>query len=81
MTIGGFAYKPSPLTVAPGATIAVRNNDAQEHTVTSDAAGLFLADDISKGKLVSFKAPSKPGTYTFHCEYHSSMHGTLVVKG
>jgi hypothetical protein len=30
-----------PLTVAPGAEIAVVNNDAVEHSVTSDTAGAF----------------------------------------
>jgi len=24
--------------------------------------------------------PNEPGTYTFHCTYHPSMHGTLTVK-
>jgi plastocyanin len=76
-----FAYDPTPLTVAPGATIDVTNRDAQAHTVTSDVKDLFLADDINKGKPVTFKAPTRAGTYTYHCEYHSGMHGTLVVKG
>jgi plastocyanin len=80
MTIAGFKYDPSPLTVAPGTSIPVKNTDGPEHTVTSDVAGLFKADDIKNGMTVSFKAPTKPGTYTFHCEYHSSMHGTLIVK-
>jgi plastocyanin len=80
MTIAGFKYDPSPLTVAPGTTIPVKNTDGPEHTVTSDAAGLFKADDIKNGMTVSFTAPTKPGTYTYHCEYHSYMHGTLIVK-
>jgi plastocyanin len=25
-------------------------------------------------------APMKPGSYAFHCTYHSNMHGMLVVK-
>jgi plastocyanin len=29
---------------------------------------------------VTFTAPNKPGTYPFHCTYHSNMHGVLVVK-
>jgi plastocyanin len=80
MTIAGFKYDPSPLTVAPGTTIPVKNTDGPEHTVTSDVAGLFKADDIKNGMTVSFKAPTKAGTYTFHCEYHSYMHGTLIVS-
>lgn len=80
MTISSFTYDPTPITVAPGTTIAVKNLDGPEHTVTSDTKGLFLADDISSGKTVSFKAPAKAGRYTFHCEYHANMHGTLIVS-
>jgi plastocyanin len=80
MTIASFQYDPTPLTVAPGAKIPVTNNDGPEHTVTSDVTGLFVADDIGHGKTITFTAPSKPGKYTFHCEYHSSMHGTLIVQ-
>lgn len=79
LKIASFAYDPTPLTVAPGASIPVRNSDSAEHTVTSDMAGLFLADDIAHGKTVTFKAPTRPGKYTFHCEYHPYMHGTLIV--
>jgi plastocyanin len=79
ISIGGFAYSPKPLTVTPGEVVTVRNADSAEHTVTSDAKGLFDAD-AEQGHPITFKAPAKPGTYTFHCAYHASMHGTLVVK-
>ncbi|GAC1444967.1 MAG: hypothetical protein NVSMB55_23310 [Mycobacteriales bacterium] len=78
--IASFHYDPTPVTVAPGQVVSVTNTDSAEHTATSDTAGLFLADDITTGKTVSFTAPSAPGTYTFHCRYHASMHGTLIVK-
>ena len=81
MNIQSFAYNPTPLTVAPGAKIEVRNLDGVLHTVTSDMKGLFLADDVKKGTPVTFTAPKTAGTYTFHCQYHASMHGTLIVKG
>ena len=80
LTIQGFAYKPKPLTVTPGQTVTITNLDGSEHTVTSDKDGAFKVDDVSKGKTFTFKAPTEPGTYTFYCEYHGSMHGTLIVK-
>jgi plastocyanin len=58
----------------------VDNRDSQTHTATSDRAGLFDSGNAEKGTPVTFKAPSKGGTYTFHCTIHPSMHGTLVVK-
>lgn len=79
--MAGFAFDPTPLTVRPGQKIPVTNTDSAEHTVTSDMAGLFLADDVKDGMTVTFSAPTKAGTYTFHCQYHPNMHGTLIVRG
>ena len=76
LTIKGFHY--TALQVAPGTTITVKNLDDAEHTVTSDTKGLFEADDIGNTPK-TFTAPTKPGTYTFHCQYHKTMHGSLTV--
>jgi plastocyanin len=78
ITISGFAYNDP--TVAPGATVTVTNVDAAEHTVTPDTNGAFTAVDVEKGSPMTFKAPTTPGRYTFHCAYHASMHGTLTVR-
>jgi plastocyanin len=80
LSIAGFSYSPTPLTVRPGQVVTVTNDDSVEHTVTSDLQGLFDAD-AEHGTPITFKAPAKPGRYTFHCAYHASMHGTLVVSG
>lgn len=76
ITIKGFRY--TPLQVAPGTTITVKNLDDAEHTVTSDTKGVFDADDIGSTP-VTLTAPTKPGNYTYHCTYHPSMHGSLTV--
>ena len=81
LKIAGFDYSPKPLTVTPGQVITVNNDDAAAHTVSSDIKGLFLADDVEKGKTVTFMAPTKAGIYTFFCAYHPKMHGSLVVAG
>ena len=78
ITIKSFTYA-SPASVAPGAMVTVKNEDAQGHTVTGDTAGQFDAKVDPKGS-VSFAAPTKPGSYPFHCTYHGNMHGVLVVK-
>lgn len=79
LRIAGYAYDPMPVTVAAGSSVSVTNTDSAEHTVTADMAGLFVANDIGHGKTITFIAPKTAGTYTFHCEYHHGMHGTLVV--
>ena len=66
-------------TVKAGATVTVDNKDSITHTVTADN-GEFNTGDISGGKTVTFTAPTKPGTYKFHCNIHAFMHGTLTVQ-
>jgi plastocyanin len=77
ITIEGFKY--NEITVAPGAEVTVVNKDSAEHTVTSDTAGAF-DKEVHGGETVTFTAPTQPGTYPYHCTYHPSMHGTLIVK-
>ncbi|MGZ4508543.1 MAG: cupredoxin domain-containing protein [Blastococcus sp.] len=73
-----FAYQV-PSSVSPGATVSVMNMDGEAHTVTADSGSAFDVQ-ATPGKTVTFTAPSTPGTYAFHCTYHSNMHGVLVVK-
>lgn len=76
--IKSFKYQV-PASVKPGAMIQVMNMDSEAHTVTADKDKMF-DDKATSGKVTTFKAPTKPGTYAFHCTYHSNMHGVLVVK-
>lgn len=76
--IQGFSYA-SPPSVSPGAKVTVTNHDSVAHTVTSDTDGLFNVN-VQPGANATFTAPTKPGSYKFHCIYHGNMHGTLVVK-
>jgi plastocyanin len=75
--IKSFAYTGAE-SVPAGSTVTVMNMDNVAHTVTADD-GSFDAV-IKAGASTTFTAPAKPGTYTYHCTYHSNMHGTLTVK-
>jgi plastocyanin len=78
ITISGMSFG-DPITVSPGATVAIENKDPAEHSVTSDPKGAF--DTQVDGKTQkTFTAPTKPGEYAFICVYHPSMKGTLIVK-
>jgi plastocyanin len=68
-----------PITVAPGATITVQNDDSVEHSVTSATEGTFDVH-VDAGEQGTLTAPSEPGEYAFYCVYHPSMKGTLIVK-
>ena len=77
-TIAISNFKFSTISVPAGSTVTVSNNDVPTHTVTSDDGTSFNVK-VAPGKSVTFTAPSKPGTYKFHCNIHSSMHGVLTV--
>ena len=79
ITIKDFAYG-DPLTVAPGATVAITNMDTAAHTVTADEGSAFDAEVKGGGGTATFTAPTKPGSYPYHCTFHPGMHGTLIVK-
>jgi plastocyanin len=68
-----------PITVAPGATITIKNDDSAEHSVTSQTEGAFDVH-VDAGEQGTLTAPTEPGEYAFYCVYHPSMKGTLIVR-
>ena len=78
ITIDNFTFD-SPASVPAGATIAVKNADPAEHSVTADKDNTFNVE-VEAGETAQFTAPTQPGSYPYHCSYHPMMHGTLVVK-
>ncbi|MGW0176349.1 cupredoxin domain-containing protein [Rhodococcus sp. NPDC003322] len=79
ISIENHAYVPTTLTVRPGVEVTVGNGDDVEHSVTSDDPGEF-DQDVRGRSTTTFAAPMAPGTYPFHCTFHPTMHGTLVVQ-
>jgi len=72
-----FSYEPDPVVVQAGGKVIWQNEDTAPHTATADD-GSFDTGTIEKGKIGSatFK---EPGTYTYFCEIHPTMHGTVEV--
>jgi plastocyanin len=54
------------------------NEDGTYHTATDDA-GEFDSGTIGPGDSFSI-AFYVPGTYTYHCNYHTSMTATIIVE-
>ena len=79
ITIKDFKYTV-PASVAPGAKVTVKNEDSQNHTVTSAPKGAFNVTANAGGGTATFTAPTKPGTYKFTCDFHADMMGAVVVK-
>jgi plastocyanin len=72
-----FAYDPDPVTVQAGGKVIWLNQDTAPHTATADD-GSFDTGTLERGKLKS-ETFKEPGTYTYFCEIHPTMHGTVEV--
>jgi plastocyanin len=72
-----FTYDPDPVVVQVGGKVTWLNQDSAPHTATADN-GSFDTGTLEQGKLKAetFKAA---GTYTYFCEVHPTMHGTVEV--
>jgi plastocyanin len=73
-------YSPSTITVVIGVnnTVSWTNNDLIPHTVTA-SDGSFSSGNMNPGDSFAYTFTT-PGTYTYHCSYHSWMKGTVIVK-
>lgn len=72
-----FSYEPDPVVVQAGGKVIWQNEDTAPHTATADD-GSFDTGTIEQGKIGSatFK---EAGTFTYFCEIHPTMHGTVEV--
>lgn len=77
VAISNMNFTPSSLTVKAGTTVTWVNNDNITHTVTADD-GSFTSGDLKYGNSYSHTF-STAGTYAYHCKYHSSMTGSVIV--
>jgi plastocyanin len=79
ITISNFMFTPMSQKVSPGATVKVTNKDSATHTLTANG-NAFNTGDITQNQTKTFKAPMKPGTYSYICNIHQYMMGTIIVK-
>ena len=77
ITIAGFAYDPSTVTVSSGATeIEITNEDDTDHTFTLDDDSVDQEIAAGETATVTVDVSSTTG---FHCTIHPDMTGTLEV--
>lgn len=74
---GSNSFSPNPVEVKVGETVTWINDDSGRHTVTSNN-GVFDSGMMGKGQSFSYTF-DKAGEYTYHCEPHPNMVGTVVV--
>lgn len=78
--IADFAFGPETINIKKGTTVTWTNKDSAEHTVTPDEeSGAFEGSELlAQGETYSFTF-DEVGTYTYHCQPHPQMTGTVVV--
>ncbi len=80
VAIDNFAFVPSKLTVAAGATVTWINRDDVPHTATSKGEPqVFDSGALDTDEKFSFTF-AKPGVYPYYCKVHTHMTGEITVK-
>jgi plastocyanin len=77
VTIKSLTFSPATLAAKVGDTVTVTNQDGFAHTFTADDGSFDTGSFASGSKTVKL---TKAGTIAYHCNIHSSMHGTLQVS-
>lgn len=72
-----FAFVATTVDVPTGSRVVWTNEDPTPHTVTSDTRA-FDSHQLDPGKRFSVVLDT-PGTFTYHCEIHPTMVGTVRV--
>jgi plastocyanin len=76
---GQNTFDPAMLTVKVGTQVVWTNDTNVPHTVTSDT-GVFDTPPDYLLPHQTFKVIfTKPGTYTYYCNFHLYMKGAIIV--
>ena len=82
IAIESFRFQPDTVRVARGATVTWVNcepdDQTEAHTATADA-GEWRSGDLAPRALFSRRFDT-PGTFSYHCDPHPFMRGTVVVE-
>lgn len=77
VAVANFAFAPANLSVQTGDAVTWTNMDDVSHTVTADNDA-FDSGAFGAGAAFQITAGA-PGTYTYFCQIHPFMKGTLTV--
>jgi plastocyanin len=77
VTVADFHFTPAATTIHVGDTITWTNDGPSSHTATAHG-GSFDTGVLKKGQSASHTF-TQPGTFTYFCQIHPFMHGTIVV--
>jgi plastocyanin len=70
-------FDPTTISIAPGTTVTWINNGTHEHTVTA-VDGTWDSGPIAPDATYSARF-KRPGVYSYVCDLHAEMKGTIQV--
>lgn len=78
ITIQGYQFRPATDTVHVGDSVTWVNQDIAPHTATSDTRRFDSKTIDAKGswRLVA----KKKGRLSYHCTFHPTMKGVIIVR-
>jgi plastocyanin len=79
VAIKDIAFNPQAIQAKVGETITWTNQDNIAHTVTLDDKSVDRGN-VAPSTTFSH-AFTQAGTFTYHCEIHKQMTGTITVSG
>ena len=75
-----IAFSPAAIKVGSGATVTWTNTDGTNHNVIFDGNAVAASGTIAGGTAKSLVMPTAAGTYNYHCGFHSTMTGSVLVQ-
>jgi amicyanin len=79
--ISNFEFSPAELKISVGSNVTWVNRDTTPHTATSDSGGKGgISSTILENGDRYTKQFMTVGTYPYHCNFHNSMKGKIVVE-
>jgi plastocyanin len=75
--LAGAQFAPASVTVGVGATVTWLNDDASKHTVTANDAS-FDSGSLNAGASFAHSFTTA-GSFTYVCNFHGNMRGTVIV--
>jgi len=78
VTIQNLAFNPSTIQVKPGTKVTWVNHDQVTHNISFKSGPRITSSSLHNNQSFSYTFQI-PGTFTYTCTTHPSMHGTVIV--
>ena len=81
VAVFNFGFNPDPVTIQVGDTVTWNNTQGFHNVSSTSGPEAFRNGDPAGAGWTYSKTFTQAGTYTYVCEVHSSMQGTIIVEG